>query len=174
MFRRSEVANQNGQRTDNARDWAIKMHAGMAICDKIHQLLVKGATVKGVGLRERWRAVDGKWVRSRFKYVVQRMRWEKRNGRFHGVFEWVRYRRGREWQKGWNQGFLSPSTYLRSSVVESGISHAMPQEILLFMVYEAVFVSVCTLRSDVHYISCHRIGRRFSVCLWPAVPGSRC
>ena len=52
------------------------------VYDKIHEL-----TAQGVGLRERWRTTDGLWERSRYKYVVQRMRWEERDGAMHGAFE---------------------------------------------------------------------------------------
>ena len=118
--------------------------------DRIHQLLVKGAVVEGFGLRERWRRMNSGWKKIGFKHVVKQMRWVKRNGTFHGAFEWVRDRRGQEWIDGWNEKLHEFPSSLHPTAAKCGRFHIVPQEILLEMVQDVAFVSswIIFLRSS--------------------------
>lgn len=115
------------------------------IYDKVRVLPNEGGVVKGfrVGARERWREIDGRWVKAWEVRVVERMCWVKTDGVFHGTFGWVQDDRFREWEERWYQG--KPKLSRHASAIKSGVFHAMPQEILLDMLHEIHFVSPCPL-----------------------------
>ena len=126
---------------DDPRVWKIKEQDGITFYDKIYLVESEGKPVKGVGTRERWRKIDVWWHKLRKrKFVVERMRWVKKDGVFCGTFDWVRYDRNQEWTADGHRKFCNPPSSLQASALKSGILLAIPQEILLWMVHEAFFV----------------------------------
>lgn len=109
-----------------------------------------GSIVKGVGRCERWRECDGErdWERKGMggprqqwtAYLVQRMRWVRRDGVLQGEWEWEEYDRDKEWDDSLDPD--RPRDERNTSLFRSSaLVGSVPQEVLLGMVRQLEIVS---------------------------------
>ena len=138
--------------------WAMLVRGHEAESEEVEQVVGNGHEIKGVGLIQRWREYDGErcWPwrgppyhdhepeESRTQYVVQRMQWKRRAGKWYGEWVWESYDRSIQWEQWYDAGespsflysWLPDYPALAIGAINSESGGTVPQEVLLGLVRE--------------------------------------